>query len=105
MNGVESPSAPPKSQPAYWILQLTGWGLYSLSRFIAGVWAMNLSWVNFGLQLLCVDAVGFGVSHLLRNYVRHQQWRALPVRKRILPMLAAAFVCGIPLGVLTQFTQ
>jgi hypothetical protein len=105
MNDAERPISSPKSQLAYWVFQLTGWGVYSLSRFFGGVSVMNLPWVHFGLQLLLVDALGFGLSHLLRDYVRHHQWRALPIRKLILPIIAAAIVCGIPLGILTQFTD
>ena len=66
---------------------------------------MNIPWLHFGLQLLFVDAVGFGLSHLLRNYVRGHQWRALPIRKLVWRILVASFVCGIPLGILTQFTD
>jgi hypothetical protein len=105
MNDAERPIAPPKSQLAYWIFQLTGWGAYSLSRFFGGVSVMNLPWVHFGLQLLLVDALGFWLSHLLRDYVRRHQWRALPIRKLSLRIVAAAIVCGIPLGILTQFTD
>jgi len=105
MNDAERPLSPPQSQLAYWIFQLTGWGVYSLSRFVGGVSVMNLPWAHFGLQLLCVDALGFGLSHLLRGFVRRHQWRALPIRKLIWPVIAASFVCGIPLGILTQFTD
>src|ERR1700735_401703 len=105
MNDAERPLSPPQSHQAYWIFQLTGWGVYSLARFIGGVTVMNLPWARFGLQLLCVDALGLGLSHLLRNYVRRHQWRALPIRQLILRCIAAAIVCGIPLGVLTQFTD
>lgn len=105
MNDAGQSIAAPKSQLAYWIFQLTGWGVYSLSRFFGGITVMHLPWVHFGLQLLGVDALGFGLSHLLRDYVRRHQWRALPIRKLILRSIAAAIVCGIPLGVLTQFTD
>jgi hypothetical protein len=105
MNDAEQPLSPPQSQLAYWIFQLMGWGAYSLSRFIGGITVLNLPWARFGLELLFVDALGFGLSHGLRDFVRRRQWRALPIRKLILRILAAAFVCGIPLGVLTQFTD
>jgi hypothetical protein len=105
MNDAERPITPRKSQLAYWIFQLTGWGLYSLSRFFGGITVMNLPWVHFGLQLLFVDGLAFGLSHLLRDFVRRHQWRALPIRKLAWRILVASFVCGIPLGVLTQFTD
>jgi len=105
MNDTDRPLAPRQSQLAYWVFQLTGWGLYTLSRYIGGVTVIHLPWVRFGLQLLFVDALAFGLSHWLRDFMRRRQWRALPARKLILRILAAAFLCGIPLGVLTQFTD
>jgi hypothetical protein len=105
MNDASLPEQRSKSQLVYWIFQLTGWGVYSLSRFFGGVTVIHLPWVHFGLQLLTVDALGLGLSHLLRDFVRRHHWRALPIRKLILRIVAAAVVCGIPLGVLTQFTD
>jgi hypothetical protein len=105
MSDAEPPIAPPRSQRAYWIFQLTGWGFYTLSRFFGGLTVMHLPWLHFGLELLLVDALGFGLSHLLRDYVRRHQWRALPILKLALRIIAAGIVCGIPLGVLTEFTD
>jgi two-component sensor histidine kinase len=105
MNDAERPLSTPQSQLAYWAFQLTGWGLYSLSRFFGGITVMHLPWVRFGLQLLLVDAVGLGLSHVLRDYLRRHQWRALPFRKLAWRILVASLACGIPLGILTQFTD
>jgi Histidine kinase len=105
MNDTDRPHSPPQSQLVYWVFQLTGWGVYTLSRYIGGVTVIHLPWARFGLEMLFVNALAFGLSHWLRDYVRRRQWRALPIRKLILRILAAAFVCGIPLGVLTQFTD
>jgi hypothetical protein len=105
MNDAERAANPLKSQRVYWIFQMLGWGAYSLSRFFGGVSIMNLPWLHFGAELLFVDALGFGLSHWLRDYVRRHQWHALPIRKLVLRIVAAAVVCGIPLGILTQFTD
>ncbi len=105
MHDAERPLSTPQSQLAYWAFQLTGWGVYSLSRFLGGITVMHLPWMHFGLQLLFVDALGFGLSHLLRDYVRRRQWRALRIRKLAWRILVASFACGIPLGILTQFTD
>jgi two-component sensor histidine kinase len=105
MNDAERPLATQQSQLAYWVFQLTGWGLYSLSRFIGGITVIHLPWVSFGLQLLLLDALGLGLSHLLRDYLRRHHWRALPFRKLAWRILIASFACGIPLGILTQFTE
>ncbi len=105
MNDTQRPLLTPQSQLAYWVFQLTGWGFYTLSRFFGGIMVMHLPWVHFGLQLLLVDALGLGLSHVLRDYVRRHQWRALPFRRRAWRILVASFACGIPLGILTQFTD
>jgi histidine kinase len=105
MDDAAQPVSPPRSQRAYWIFQLTGWGFYTLSRFFGGLTVMQLPWLHFGLELLLVDALGFGLSHLLRDYVRRRQWRALPFLKLALRIFAAGIVLGIPLGVLTEFTD
>ena len=105
MNDIERPIAQRQSQLGYWIFQLTGWGFYTVSRFIGGLTVMHLPWLHFGSQLLLVDAIGFAASHLLRDYIRRHQWRTLPILTLALRIIAAAIVCGIPLGVLTQFTD
>jgi len=105
MYDVSLPTQHVKSQLVYWIFQLTGWGVYSLSRFIGGVTIMNLPWAHFGLELLFVDVLGFGFSHWLRDYVRRHQWHALPIRRLAWRILVASIVCGIPLGILTEFTD
>ena len=54
--------------------------------------------------LLFVDAVGLGLSHWLRDFVRRHHWSALPIRKLSWRIVIAAFVLGTPLGIVTQFT-
>ena len=105
MNDAERPIAPLSSQRAYWIFQLTGWGAYTLSRYIGGVTVINLPWARFGLEMLFVDALGLGLSHWLRYYVRRHNWRTLRIRKLVWRILIASLICGIPLGVLTQYTD
>ena len=102
---AEQPIAPLKSRRVYWIFQFTGWGVYTISRYIGGVTVIHLSWFSFGLELLVVDALGLGLSHWLRDYARRHQWGALPIRKLIWRIVCASFACGIPLGILTQFTD
>jgi hypothetical protein len=103
MNDTERPIAQ-KSQLAYWIFQLTGWGMITLARFFAGVAVLDLSWPRLGFELLLVNAFGLALSHWLRDFVRRHQWRALPIRKLAWRILIASFVCGAPIGIVTQFT-
>jgi hypothetical protein len=104
MNDLERPITQHKSQLVYWIFQLTGWGAITLSRFIGGVTLLDLAWPRLLLELLLVNTVGLVLSHWLRDFVRRSGWRALPIRKLAWRILVASFVCGAPIGIVTQFT-
>jgi hypothetical protein len=105
MSDAERPIAQPKSQRAYWIFQLTGWGLYTVGRFLGGLTVLELPWARLALELLFLNVVGLGLSHWLRDFVRRHHWSALPIRKLIGQSIVAAFVLGTPLGIVTQFTD
>jgi sensor histidine kinase YesM len=104
MIDAEHPNAEQKSQLVYWIFQLTGWGVITLSRFIGGVTVLDLAWARLLLELLLVNTMGLVLSHWLRDFVRRNRWRALPIRKLAWRILVASFMCGTPLGIVTQFT-
>lgn len=104
MNAAEQPVSPAKSQLAYWVFQLTGWGVITLGRFIGGVTMLDLAWARLLLELLLVNTVGLVLSHWLRAFVRRNRWRALPTRKLAWRILVVSLVCGAPIGIVTQFT-
>jgi Histidine kinase len=104
MDDAEPPVLQQKSQLVYWIFQLTGWGLITLTRFIAGVSMLDLAWPRLLLELLLVNTLGLVLSHWLRDFVRRNRWRALPIRKLAWRILVTSFVCGAPIGIATQFT-
>jgi two-component sensor histidine kinase len=104
MNDAEQPITHQKSQLAYWIFQLTGWGVITLGRFIGGVTVLDLAWARLLLELLLVNTVGLVLSHWLRDFARRNRWRVLPIRKLAWRILVASFVCGAPIGIVTQFT-
>jgi two-component sensor histidine kinase len=105
MNDADRPIAPPKSQLAYWIFQLTGWGLFTVGRFIGGVTLLELPWTRTALELLFLNGVGLGLSHWLRDFVRRHHWSGYPFRKLSLRVVISGFVLGTPLGIVTQFTD
>ena len=104
MNDAERPIPQQKSQLVYWIFQLTGWGVITLGRFFGGVTLLDLAWPRLLLELLLVNTLGLVLSHWLRDFVRRHCWRALPIRKLSWRILVASFVCGAPIGIVTQFT-
>jgi Histidine kinase len=105
MYDASLPTQHTKSQLAYWIFQLMGWGLFTVTRFVGTVVVLDVPWIHLALELLFVNAVGLGLSHWLRDFVRRHNWSALPIRKLIWRIVIAAFVLGTPLGILTQCTD
>lgn len=104
MNDTERSIAQRKSQLVYWIFQLTGWGMITLGRFIGGVTLLDLSWQRLLLELLLINTAGLMISHRLRDFVRRNRWRALPIRALAWRILVVSLVCGAPLGIVTQFS-
>jgi hypothetical protein len=104
MNDAEPPLSPPKSQLVYWVFQLTGWGVITLGRFMGGVTVLDLAWPRLLLELLLVNTLGLVLSHRLRDFARRNRWHALPIRKLAWRILVVSFVCGAPIGIVTQFT-
>jgi two-component sensor histidine kinase len=104
MNDSERSIPQQKSQLAYWIFQLTGWGVITLGRFFGGITVLHLDWLRLLLELLLVNTVGLVFSHWLRDFVRRNRWRVLPIRKLSWRIFVVSFVCGAPLGIVTQFT-
>jgi hypothetical protein len=107
---MNSPDYPPptgqsKTHRLYWILQLAGWGMFTLLRVYAAVAVLNLPWARATVELLLLDGAALGLSHLLRNLARRHGWSALPLRGLIWRIVAAAFISGTPLGIITQLTE
>jgi two-component sensor histidine kinase len=104
MNDADKPITPPKSQLAYWIFQLTGWGLFTVTRFVGSAAVLETPWINLLLENLFLNGVGLLFSHWLREFVRRHHWSELPIRKTIWRIIIAGLVLGTPLGLVTQFT-
>jgi sensor histidine kinase YesM len=89
----------------YWIVQLSGWGVFTLARLYAAVAVLDLPWARATMELLLLDGAGLGLSHWLRNFARHHGWSALPFRRLTWRIIAAGFLLGTPLGIITQLTD
>jgi hypothetical protein len=105
MKDPEPPIAPRRSQLHYWTFQLTGWGMLTLGQFVGAVTILELPWFRVALELLLLCGMGLGLSHWLRDFVRRHHWRGLRLRKLIWRIVIAGFSLGIPLGIVTQFTD
>jgi hypothetical protein len=99
------PAQHSKSQQLYWILQVAGWGVYTLVRIIAAAAVLKLPWGKSVLELAIFGGVGFAISHRLRGFVRRHQWAALSMPKLATRIVVAAFIVGTPLGIATQISD
>jgi two-component system sensor histidine kinase AlgZ len=105
MNDASSPAQHTKSQQLYWILQVAGWGLYTLLQVIGAAIATQLPWGKSVLELAIFGGVGLAISHWLRNYVRRHNWAALSIPKLSARIVVAGFIVGTPLGIMTQISD
>jgi Histidine kinase len=94
-----------KSQQLYWILQVAGWGFYTLLRVIGAATVLELPWRKGALELAIFGGVGLAISHWLRAFVLRHKWAALSITKLAARIVVAAFVVGTPLGIATQMSD
>lgn len=94
-----------KSQQLYWILQVAGWGFYTLLRVIGAATLLELPWGKSALELAIFGGVGLSISHWLRHFVRRHQWAALSIPKLATRIVIAAFIVATPLGIMTQISD
>jgi len=95
----------PRSQRAYWLCQLTGWGFYGLSQFYGTIWLSDVSWSRVAAEALVLHASGLGLTHALRHYVRLHRWSGLRIPQLAWRILLASVLLGIPMGLATDFTS
>jgi two-component sensor histidine kinase len=105
MYDASLPAQQTKSQQLYWIYQILGWGVYTVLRIVGAVTVFGLPWIKVTVELVALSAVGLGLSHGLRDYVRRHHWNALSIPQLTRRIVVAGFVLGVPLGILTQLTD
>jgi hypothetical protein len=105
MNDASLPAQHTKSQQLYWILQVAGWGLYTLLRVIPAATVLELPWGKSALELAIFGGVGLAISHWLRDFVRRHQWATLSIPKLATRIVVAGFIVGTPLGIVTQISD
>ena len=105
MNDASLPAQRTKSQQLYWILQIAGWGIYTLLRVIGAVTVLEMPWGKGALELVIFGGAGLLISHWLRDFVRRHQWAALSIPKLATRIVVAGFIVGTPLGIVTQISD
>jgi len=105
MNDASLAAQHTRSQHLYWILQVAGWGFYTLLRVIAAGTILELPWGKSVLELAIFGGLGLGISHRLRNFARRHQWAVLSIPKLAIRIVVAGFIVGTPLGIMTQMSD
>ena len=89
----------------YWTCQIVGWGGYAITQSFAAALTLNLPWPRVVLEALLLHGMALGLSHALRAFMKRHHWNTLSRRDLALRVVAAGFVLGAPLGIITQFTS
>jgi hypothetical protein len=86
------------SSRAYWICQLSGWGLYTALQICAAVLVIHLPWARTTLEVLVLNGVGLTFTHQLRAYIQRHNWNASSLRSLAPRLAVASLVLALPLG-------
>jgi hypothetical protein len=105
MYDASLPAQHTKSKHLYWTLQVVGWGFYTLLKDIGAATLLGLPWIKVTLELVALSALGLGLSHWLRDFVRRHAWTALSIPKLATRIVVAGFIVGTPLGIVTQISD
>lgn len=85
----------PPAQRAYWVCQVTGWGLYGTASCFSPVLLGEMSWSGAMLGAALIVAIGIGLSHGLRLFMGKRGWRRMRLRGRVPRILAASLLLGL----------
>lgn len=92
-----------RSQRAYWICQLGGWGAYGVARFSIGILLVQIPWSRLAADIVILHGVGLGATHGLRWLATRNGWRALRWPQLTWRILVWSALAGVPVGVLTHY--
>jgi sensor histidine kinase YesM len=87
-----------KREKDYWVCQITGWSLYTLSTVLLSAAFGVYSWSNLASQILSCS-IGLILTHLFRIYVRRHGWLRLSLPS-LVPRIVAVCIFGAILWML-----
>jgi sensor histidine kinase YesM len=105
MNDASLAAQQSKSRQLYWILQIAGWGIYTLLRIFGAATIARVPWGKSALELTIFGAVGLAISHWLRNFMLRHKWADLSIPKLATRIVIAALIVATPLGIATQISD
>jgi Histidine kinase len=100
---MSAPMIEPRSQRAYWLCQIGGWGLFGLLQAYAAIEALDAPWKRVVVEILLLHTAALGLTHGLRLYVRRHDWRKHRLASLTWRVLLAGLVLSIPLGIAANF--
>jgi hypothetical protein len=90
---------------AYWLCQLFGWGLNTFSLTLSAASnGVPGSMLQIALVMAALNAMGLGLTHLLRGYVKRHRWQMLGVGALLPRMFGVALLLGFPIALAMRLT-
>jgi sensor histidine kinase YesM len=86
----------------YWRCQIAGWGMWALSILFLAVYFEQGITYQYVLKTLIIIAGGLASTHLLRWFMRKNNWLMLPVEKIIIRLCIAVILTSILLSLLVM---
>ena len=88
---------------AYWLCQLIGWGFNAFAQTITAVASeVPASTLQIAIEVSFVNALAFAYTHLLREYMKRNQWQTLGVAALLPRIFGAALTFGFPVAVVMR---
>ncbi|MEL6134340.1 MAG: hypothetical protein AAFR59_13335, partial [Bacteroidota bacterium] len=86
-----------RRQFTYWMAQGLGWGVYTLLLMLGSLnFSVEREHMDKVLMLqVVIGACTFVGSHLMRNYIKRQNWVAAPLKKAIPRMLMLNLLAAV----------
>ena len=92
-----------RSERAYWLCQVGGWGAYGLLRFYSAAWYLHAPWVRIAVEVVVLHGAGMALTHVLRGYATRQRWSSYPLGRLTRRSIVAAMVLAVPISIATAF--
>jgi hypothetical protein len=85
---------------AYWLCQLIGWGLNAFGQILTAVQGnVTATTLRIVAEILLINGLGLGATHLLRGYMKRREWQMLSIGALLPRIFAASLVLGFPLAI------
>lgn len=89
---------------AYWLCQIFGWGLNAFAQAASAIANDNdADAVQVVLEAVCINAIALVLTHLLRSYMKRNEWQKLGIAALLPRVLGVGLLLGFPIALLMRF--